>query len=218
MTSVCNVIRMVVAIILLACLALPMLARENKSVSSKAVKVEEQPAVGTPEQPINEKHTSTIRLHYVKGQDPQSCPAIVCCGGRMEFHGAAMNRTWMKLVATAKAGATEIMLEDVVTGWKPGDRVILTATTRQIKAKKTFQPSVKDNTQTEERIIKEISVLPRVENEKVSANTKIMLTEPLKFEHAGDGDYRGEVANLSRNVVIESAKTESRGHTMYHHG
>ena len=30
-----------------------------------------------------------IRLHYVEGMDKESCPAIVCCGGRMDFHGHA---------------------------------------------------------------------------------------------------------------------------------
>ena len=35
----------------------------------------------------------------------------------------------------------------------------------------------------------------------------------------GTGDYRGEIANLSRNVVVESADPAGvRGHTMYHRG
>ena len=45
----------------------------------------------------------------------------------------------------------------------------------------------------------------------------LTLDRPLDFEHLGDGDYRGEVANLSRNVVVESADPAAvRGHTMYH--
>src|SRR5207302_4171939 len=110
--------------------------------------------VGTPNEPIDAKHTALIRLTYVDGLDRQSCPAVVCCGGRMDFHGAPMNRTWVKLGATAKKGDSKLFLEEPVMGWKVGDRIIVTATTRQIKTKKTFQPSVKDNTQTEERIIK----------------------------------------------------------------
>ncbi len=38
--------------------------------------------------PIPAKHTALIRLDYVDGMDKESCPAIVCCGGRMDFHGA----------------------------------------------------------------------------------------------------------------------------------
>src|SRR5262249_22258318 len=37
------------------------------------------------------------------------------------------------------------------------------------------------------------------------------------FDHVAEGDYRADVANLSRNVVIESADPEGvRGHTMVH--
>lgn len=163
--------------------------------------------VGTPNAPIDAKHTALIRLVYFEGMDKESCPAIVCCGGRMDFHGAEMNRTWVKLGATAKQGATAVTLAEAVTGWRAGDRVFLTATTRQIKRDKTFRESVRDNTQTEERLIKAI------------VGATLTLDEPLKFDHLGDGGYRGEVANLSRNVTIESADpATARGHTMYHRG
>ena len=47
--------------------------------------------------------------------------------------------------------------------------------------------------------------------------TKLTLDRPLENEHLGEGLYRGEVANLSRNVVVESADPKGeRGHTMYH--
>src|SRR5262249_51691482 len=43
-----------------------------------------QPAleVGTPDQPIPAGYTATIRLCWFKGMDEESCPGIVCCGGR----------------------------------------------------------------------------------------------------------------------------------------
>ena len=44
--------------------------------------------VGTPDTPIAAGKTALIRLHYVEGMDKESCPAIVCCGGRMDFHGS----------------------------------------------------------------------------------------------------------------------------------
>ena len=46
----------------------------------------------------------------------------------MDFHGAPMSRTWMKLGATASKGAGQVTLADPVTGWRVGDRVIVTAT------------------------------------------------------------------------------------------
>ncbi len=161
--------------------------------------------VGTPEQPIPADHTAVIRLVYCDGMDRESCPAIVCCGGRMDFHGAPLNHTWVKLGTTAKSGDKVVSLAEPVTGWRPGDRVILTATTRQNKRKKTFKPSVRDSTQTEERLIKTVE------------GTCLTLDKPLQYDHQGDGAYRGEVANLSRNVIVESADPNGvRGHTMYH--
>ena len=60
--------------------------------------------VGTPDQPLDAKYTATIRLRYFEGQNKQSCPAIVCCGGRMDFHGAPLSQTWLKLGGDAKKG------------------------------------------------------------------------------------------------------------------
>jgi hypothetical protein len=161
--------------------------------------------VGTADQPIDARHTAVLRLVYIAGMDPDSCPAVVCCGGRMDFHGAALGRTWVKLGATARAGSAEVRLSEPVTGWRVGDRVILTATVRQNKRLKTFRPSVRDDPSTEERRIAALD------------GTRLTLDRPLAKDHLGEGDYRGEVANLSRNVVVESADPAGpRGHTMYH--
>jgi hypothetical protein len=162
--------------------------------------------VGTPEAPVPAGRTAVIRLVYVAGMDKQSCPAIVCCGGRMDFHGAPLSRTWVKLGADAKAGDRELTLAESVTGWRPGDHVILTGTTRQHKPSKTFRKSVVDRTQTEEHTVRAIGA-------------KLTLDKPLTYDHRGSGAYRAEVANLSRNVVVESADPRGeRGHTMFHKG
>jgi G8 domain len=161
--------------------------------------------VGTPDRPITAN--VLIRLVPLEGLDEKSCPAIVCCGGRMEFHGTPMNRTWVKLGGPAKADDTTVSLAEQVTGWRVGDRVFLTATTRQNKRAGTFKASTRDNTQTEERVITAVN------------GTRLTFDKPLAFDHRAEGDYRGEVANLSRNVVVESADpAKSRGHTMYHRG
>jgi hypothetical protein len=163
--------------------------------------------VGTAEEPIPAGRTARIRLVYFEGADKESLPSLICCGGRMDLHGAPMSRTWLKLGAPAARGAAEITLAEPVTGWRVGDRILLTATTRQIKNKNTFRDSTRDNTQTEERIVRAIS------------GAKVTLDRPLEFEHICDGLYRGDVANLSRNVVVESANPDGvRGHTMYHAG
>src|SRR5262249_35037250 len=58
---------------------------------------------------------------------------------------------------------------------------------------------------TEERKIKEI------------AGDRITLDQPLHYSHLGEGEQRGEVANLSRNVIVRSDIPNGvSGHTMYH--
>src|SRR5262249_43338696 len=77
--------------------------------------------VGRPDRPIDSRRKSTIRRVWFEGMEKQSCPAIVCCGGRMDFHGAPMNRTWLKLGATAKKGDGSVACAEPITGWRPGD-------------------------------------------------------------------------------------------------
>jgi G8 domain-containing protein len=158
--------------------------------------------VGTPGRPIEANRTAVIRLIDLPGVDKNSWPAIVCCGGRMDFHGAPLNRTWVKLGETAKKDEQTVTLAEPVRGWRSGDRVILTAT----KARRSGEYR-RTGVETEERIVRAIE------------GTKLTLDSPLGYEHYAAGDYRAEVANLSRNVVIESAEPEkARGHTMYHRG
>ncbi len=185
--------------------------------------------VGTVDRPVEPEHTALIRLTYIEGMDRETCPSIVCCGGRMDFHGAPMNRTWVKLGATAPEGARRVTLAETVTGWRVGNRVIVTATrgdngTGGTRRRKAGDPSATAATSkdaagyrtdarpgvpvyTEERTVRGIS------------DNRLTLDRPLEFEHRGEGAYRGEVANLSRNVVVESADPDGvRGHTMYHRG
>jgi G8 domain len=164
--------------------------------------------VGTLDHPIPAGRTATIRLVAVDGLDPASTPAIVCCGGRMDLHGAPMSRTWVKLGADAQPGDVEIKLAEAAEGWRPGDHVLITATRRERKEGPTLRPSPGSTpAYSEERTVREVS--PQW----------LTLDRPLTFEHAGSGELRGEVANLSRNVVVTSADpARSRGHTMYHRG
>jgi hypothetical protein len=161
-----------------------------------------QPAleVGTADRPIAAGHTALIRLVYVDGLDRESCPAIVCCGGRMDFHGAPRSRTWVKLGATARKGDDTLTLAEPVAGWRVGDHVIVTAT-------HLTHDDGRGRRSTEERAVKAV------------AGDRLTLDRPLDDEHLGSGDYRGEVANLSRNAIVESADPAGvRGHTMVHRG
>lgn len=170
-------------------------------IANDAAKSRPALEVGTPELPIAAGRTALIRLMYFPGMDRQSCPAIVCCSGRMDFHGAPLNRTWVKLGATAKANDIAVTTDEAVAGWRIGDKIIITATrlTRDLGG-------AYGQYSTEERSIAAIDA------------KRITLDRPLAHEHLGAGEYRGEVANLNRNVVVESADRKLRGHTMYHRG
>ncbi len=161
--------------------------------------------IGTQDKPIKAGHRALVRLVYFEGMDRNSCPAIVCCGGRLDLHGASLEKTWVKLGEPSHPGDTVVTTKEAVGDWRVGDRIIISATTRQSKQKKTFTPSVRGNAQTEERVLTAID------------GDKLTLDRPLIFEHVAEGEYRADVANLSRNVVIESAEPAGvRGHTMYH--
>ena len=97
-----------------------------------------------------------IRLALIKGLDPENCPAIVCCGGRMDFHGAELSRSWVKLGAAAAKGSTDRDARragDRLAGRRPrhphGDTQAKGSRRRQI-------PRRSSRLETEERTIRSI--------------------------------------------------------------
>ncbi|MGZ9129843.1 MAG: G8 domain-containing protein, partial [Candidatus Binatia bacterium] len=177
--------------------------------------------VGTRSLPIPAGIKATIRLRHFKGTSTETLPAIVACGGRWDVHGAPLKRTWVKLAAPAKAGDTQVTLDEPMRDWRTGDRIIITGGEAQgPEAGHTYQKrsfARQKLAGTEERQI----VIPKrepVADEPVVDNV-LMLDRPLDKPHRSEDLMRCEVANLSRNVVIESAEPAGvRGHTMYHHG
>ncbi len=159
--------------------------------------------VGTPEQPIPAEFTARIRLHYLDGFDKNDAPALVCCSARLDLHGTPLNRTWVKLDRDVNANDGMVVLSEDVTGWRVGDEVIVTGSKRG-----NFRSSYRndeDAVRTEERRIAKID------------GRILHLDKPLLYSHYGSGNFRSEVANLSRNVIVESAEPQGvRGHTLYH--
>jgi hypothetical protein len=101
---------------------------DGHAITGDSTKPKPALEVGTFDQPITVGKTALIRLHYVEGMNKETCPAIVCCGGAMDFHGQPLNRSWVKLGSSAKAGDNWVTLAEPNTGWKVGDRIIVTAT------------------------------------------------------------------------------------------
>jgi hypothetical protein len=160
--------------------------------------------VGTLAEPIPAQFSARIRLHYVPGMDKDDAPGLACCAARMDFHGAPMNRTWVDLAADVAPESDRVVLSDDVTGWRVGDEVIVTASQHLDGLSGSLRRN-QDKLHTEERRI--VKIEDRV----------ITLDHPLKHRHFGSGNRRSEVANLSRNVIVESADPSGvRGHTVYH--
>jgi hypothetical protein len=164
--------------------------------------------IGTMANPIPANITARIRLKYFSDMSDDCAPGIISYGGRMDVHGAPVNRTWGKLGAGTPQGATTITLAEAVD-WKVGDHIIITRSTRpegNIHNSGSFRTN--GQSETEEKYIAAIS-----------GNT-ITLDSPLEHAHPKWwGNRTGEVALLSRNVIVESKDPGGeRGHTMYHRG
>ncbi|MEM7306427.1 MAG: G8 domain-containing protein [Planctomycetota bacterium] len=173
--------------------------------------------VGTRPQPVEADHRALIRLVPFEGDDERSLPAIVCCGGRMDLHGAPLEHTWVKLKHSAAVGDKRLFLDRPVTGWRRGDRVVVTATTRQRPSAAMTPAHVTSRPQSEEGVIRGVDRYAYEKLRRMDAAASLDLEDPLGLHHRAEDGYAGEVANLSRNVVIESAEPDGiRGHTMYH--
>ena len=134
--------------------------------------------VGTSERPIESGVVAKIRLVAFDGMNRETCPAIVCCGGRMEFHGSPISRTWVKIGQAIRKGDRKAQLAEPVAGWKIGDRVIITATERDGRKQGTLRSDSDDRRGfTEERIITAIDSL------------SLTLDRPLDHAHDLRGHY-----------------------------
>lgn len=166
--------------------------------------------IGTLASPIPTGIQATIRLRHFQGTSTDTLPAIIACGGRWDVHGAPLNRTWLKLDAPAKEGDTRVTVEQAVSDWRVGDRIIITTSDlRGPEAGGSFRQGSGNPKPvgTEGRVIKAVD------------GATLTLDRALNKSHRGEEAMHCEVANLSRNVVIESADPAGvRGHTMYHEG
>lgn len=173
--------------------------------------------IGTPERPIPAGMKALVRLVPFEGDDTESLPAIVCCSGRMEIHGAPLRRTWLKLERAVAPHESRILLPEEATDWKKGDRIVVSATSRQRPFAGNVTAHVTQASTSEERKIRRIKSYDRSIGGDDKVRSLLIVDRRFERAHRADPGFAAEVANLSRNVVIESAEPEGhRGHTMYH--
>ncbi len=153
-------------------------------------------AIGSEDTPY--RHNATITLtDNIKGEDINTMGdrGIMLMRGTLNLHGNR-EHTWTKLSRTAEAGTTQINVLDA-SGWRVGDEIVLAST--------DYDPY-----QAERRTITAVN------------GNVISLDEPLEYMHFGritfGVDERGEVGNLTRNIVIQSSEDSQEdgfgGHIM----
>lgn len=187
----------------------------------------ERPAleIGTAETPLPPERKAVIRLTYIDGMDKLSFPALVCCGGRLDLHGAPLERTWQKLgYQTPILEHRVIPVPVVPAGWRVGDRVLFTGTGAPMPGNEGFlgaerekydNAPMRDITRSEVRTIVKFGAWSDAWDSKDF--DLLGLDAPLKYAHEVLEHHQAEMADLSRNVVVESADPGGvRGHTMYH--
>jgi hypothetical protein len=105
--------------------------------------------------------------------------------GHLEIHGASLKNTFTKLVKPAENGTTILTVANNVS-WNGGDHVVITSTSL-------------NGTETEENTVASVS------------GNQITLAQPLQNPHDGIAPAQGEVADLTRNVVITSLNQDIHG-------
>ncbi|MEX2377992.1 MAG: G8 domain-containing protein [Dehalococcoidia bacterium] len=169
---------------------------------------------GTPAEPVPAGITATLRFdvqtgsfaggHHFRESDTG---LWVMSGGRWESHGAPVEHAWARLDRDASSGSSTVIAQGDLRDWPVGSDILVTATGRNIENK---QGTTSFFTEDEERKIASVA-------DNGGGTTRITLDSPLSYSHSGSGDARGEVALLSRNVVVTS-KGDRRAHTMYMKG
>jgi hypothetical protein len=169
--------------------------------------------VGTPEDPIPQNVTAKIVFNVDTNSDfvggaffeKQDTGLWVMTGGRWDSHGAPVLHTWTDLAADSNRGSDTVVAHGNLADWPVGATVLITATGLHIG-----QTDNASGTEDEERRI--VSVTPLA-----GGTSRIKLDAPLTYAHTGTGDAKGEIALLSRNVIVMS-KSTARAHTMYMYG
>ncbi|MEM1406753.1 MAG: G8 domain-containing protein [Bacteroidota bacterium] len=158
--------------------------------------------MGTSSSPVPASLTSKIIIidegDITEYTSPQFEKGLVLMGKTVMY--GADKTDWLKVANNPGQGATSLLLSSAPEGWEPGDRIAITGTS-----------SSRNPTGDEVAIIQSVS------------GSTVNLAAALIKDHSSvpAPDLRVHVANLTRNVVIESENPDTvqleRGHVMFMH-
>jgi Ca2+-binding RTX toxin-like protein len=126
--------------------------------------------------------------------DPFAMGRGLVSHGAVSIVGAAKT-PYVAMAGSIASGVNMLMLNQVPTGWKAGDTIVITSTVAGV-------------TQNESRQILAVS------------GAMVILNQPITFDHlAPASEFEVHAANVTRNAVIESESTSvsRRGHVMFMH-
>jgi hypothetical protein len=165
--------------------------------------------IGSPARPISANVTAEVIVADQKIDrklDPAELGAGIESLGKITMHGAEKTPSFVRLASEPLAGQSTLTVEQPVTAWKAGDRIVI-PDTRQLRDSQrgeNYQP------QDEKLVIAAVN------------GNQITLASALKFDHKGarSGDDKLEflphIGNLSRNVIIRSENPAgTRGHMIF---
>lgn len=153
---------------------------------------------------------------------PEDTGLWVTAGGRMDINGSPKPQVWSKLAATAATGTNLLVLEKSPTGWRLGDRVVVTPT-----GKSADQVEIKTISAIQgKRITLSAPLAYTHESESygVGISSGVVRKLPNGSAEIKDGEklvrVQGEVGLLTQNVTIASnlvkaGDTNHRSHTFY---
>ncbi|KAI9015632.1 hypothetical protein DFJ74DRAFT_732320 [Hyaloraphidium curvatum] len=142
----------------------------------------------------------SITLHGSRNAQPlfpvpdPSVKGIHVDNGSISVHGTLYTPTWTRLAATARAGDTVLLIQDV-PNWRPGQRIVVTTT--DLKDARDFHRN-------------EVLTIAAVFRTSLGDNVgAVRVTAPLAFTHYGGPEYQAEVALLSRDILIQGDEVSS---------
>jgi hypothetical protein len=170
-----------------------------------------------PPNPISENVTATIKFRvsieelHMRGGAPferNGSGLWAMRNSYLDIIGSPKIPTWTKLAQDAEAGSDTLTLRDAPLNWQVGDQVLVTVTEPIVDEDVPFGFGSRDDRALEDTGDNEVRTITEI------AGNNIRLDKPLLASHSGTEPTRGEVANLTRNVVFTSVDPHRRGHTL----
>eukprot|EP01038_Epipyxis_sp_PR26KG_P008105 gene8105-10977_t len=127
--------------------------------------------------------------------------------GQVDIHGKQYHPTWTRLSVIGTVGSSWITLQDRVN-WEVGQQILLT-TTVFFDCTEVWESKCDYEHQNEIRRIIGFDM-------NIATSTyRIQLDSPLNYDHYAGNEYQGEVALLTRRIVLQGTKSndEFGGHT-----